>query len=70
MSPPCCMLTGGMPADNLQMILSPHSSISMTQLLTHSVAHSTKPSSRPKTKNQPLKKILSLVFSGVKVVKN
>ena len=38
-------------------------SLSMTQLLTHSVAHSTKPSSRPKTNNQPLKKFLSLVYS-------
>ena len=37
--------------------------VSMTQLLTHSVAHYTKPSSRPKTNNQPLKKFLSLVFS-------
>ena len=37
--------------------------VSMTQLLTHSVAHSTNPSSRPKTNNQPLKKFLSLVFS-------
>ena len=44
--------------------------LSMTQLLTHSVAHSTKPSSRPKTNNQPLKKFLGLVFSWVKVVKN
>ena len=37
--------------------------ISMTQLLTHSVAHSTKPSSWPKTNNQPLKKFLGLVYS-------
>ena len=37
--------------------------ISMTTLLTHTVAHSTKPSFRPKTNNQPLKKFLSLVLS-------
>ena len=30
--------------------------ISMTSLLTHTVAHSTRPSFRPKTINQPLKK--------------
>jgi hypothetical protein len=34
-------------------------SISMTQLLTHTVAHSTRPSFRHKTNNQPTKKILS-----------
>ena len=45
-------------------------SISMTQLLTHSVAHSTEPSSRPKTNNQSIKKFLSLAVSCVKVVKN
>ena len=44
--------------------------ISMTSLLTHTVAHSTKPSFRPKTNNQPLKKFLSLAVSWVKVVKN
>ena len=32
--------------------------ISMTQLLTHSVAHSTRPSSRPKTNNRSIKKFL------------
>ena len=37
--------------------------ISMTTLLTHTVAHSTKPSFRPKTNNQPLKKFLSLALS-------
>ena len=37
--------------------------VSMTQLLTHSIAHSTKPSSRPKTSNQSIKKFLNLVFS-------
>ena len=31
--------------------------ISMTTLLTHTVAHSTKSSFRPKTNNQPLKKV-------------
>ena len=37
--------------------------VSMTQLLTHSVAHSTKPSSRPKTNNQPtIKKFLGLAI--------
>ena len=41
--------------------------ISMTSLLTHTVAHSTKLSFRPKTNNQP---ILSLSVSWVKVVKN
>ena len=34
--------------------------ISMTQLLTHTVAHSTRPSFRPKTNNQPTINILSL----------
>ena len=37
--------------------------ISMTTLLTHTVAHSTKPSFRPKTNNQPLKKFLGFVLS-------
>ena len=34
--------------------------ISMTQLLTHTVAHSTRPFFRPKINNQPTKKFLSL----------
>ena len=34
MSPPCRMLTGGMPADNLQMILSPHSSMCTSTYVT------------------------------------
>ena len=34
--------------------------VSMTSLLTHTVAHSTRPSFRPKINNQPLKKFLSL----------
>ena len=42
---------------------------SMTSLLMHTVAHSTEPSFRPKINNQPLKKLLSLAFSWVKVVK-
>ena len=37
--------------------------ISMTQLLTHTVAHSTMPSFRPKTNNQPIKKFLSLALT-------
>ena len=37
--------------------------VSMTTLLTHTVAHSTKPSFMPKTNNQPLKKFLSLSLS-------
>ena len=44
--------------------------VSMTSLLTHTVAHSTRPSFRPKTNYQPLKKFLSLVVSWVKVGKN
>ena len=44
--------------------------ISMTSLLSHTVAHSTRPSLRPKTNYQPLKKFLSLAVSWVKVVKN
>ena len=44
--------------------------VSMTSLLTHTVAHSTRPSFRLKTNNQPLKKFLSLAVSWVKVVKN
>ena len=42
--------------------------VSMTSLLTHSVAHSTRPSFRPKINNQPLKKFLSLALSWTKVV--
>ena len=37
--------------------------VSMTSLLTHTVAHSTRPSFRLKTNNQPLKKFLSLAVS-------
>ena len=37
--------------------------LSMTTLLTHTVAHSSKPSFRPKTNNQSLKKFLSFVLS-------
>ena len=37
--------------------------VSMTTLLTHTVAHSTKRSFRPETNNQPLKKFLSLALS-------
>ena len=44
--------------------------ISMTSLLTHTVAHSTRPSYRPKINNQPLKKFLGLAVSWVKVVNN
>ena len=44
--------------------------ISMTTLLTNTVAHSTKPSFMPKTDNQPPKKFLSLALSWAKVVKN
>ena len=43
--------------------------VSMTTLLTHTVAHSTKPSFMPKTNNQPPKKFLSVVLSWAKVVK-
>ena len=38
-------------------------SISMTTLLTHTVAHSTKPSFWPKTNNQPHKNFSSLALS-------
>ena len=44
--------------------------ISMTTLLTHTVAHSTKCSFMPKTNNQPPKNVLSLALSCTKVVKN
>ena len=37
--------------------------ISMTQLLSHTIAHSTRPSFRLKISNQPLKKFLSLAVS-------
>ena len=37
--------------------------VSMTTLLTHTVAHFTKPSFMTKTNNQPLKKFLSLSLS-------
>ena len=43
--------------------------VSMTTLLTHTVAHSTKPSFMPKTNNQPPKMFLSLALSCTKVVK-
>ena len=49
---------------------SVHETLSMTTLLTHTVAHSTKPSFMPKTNNQPPKKFLSLTLSCAKVVKN
>ena len=42
--------------------------ISMTTLLTHTVAHSTKPSFM--YNNQPPKKSLSLALSWAKIVKN
>ena len=38
-------------------------SLSMTQLLMHTVAHSTRPSFRSKTNNQPTKKFLSLAVA-------
>ena len=44
--------------------------VSMTTLLTHTVAHSTKCSFMPKTNNQPPKNVLSLALSCTKVVKN
>ena len=44
--------------------------LSMTTLLTHTVARSTKPSFMPKTNNQSPKKFLSLALSLAKVVKN
>ena len=43
--------------------------ISMTSLLTHTVAYSTRPSFRPKTTNQSIKKFVSLAVTSVKVVK-
>ena len=44
--------------------------ISMTTLLTHTLAHSTKRSFMPKTNNHPPKNVLSLALSCKKVVKN
>ena len=44
--------------------------ISMTQLLKHTIAHSTRPSLSPQNNNQPTKKLLILTVSWVKVVKN
>ena len=44
--------------------------ISMTTLLTHTVAHFTRPSFRLKTNNQPLKFFLSVAVSWVKLGKN
>ena len=55
---------------NLIFMILPSKTISMTTLLTHTVAHSTKPSFRPKANNQPLKKFLSLALSWTKGVKN
>ena len=43
--------------------------ISMTSLLTHTVAHSTRLSFRPKTNNQPIKKFLILAVSWLKLSK-
>ena len=51
-------------SDNIMDVLTSNNKhISMTSLLTHTVAHSTRPSLKPKTNNQPFKKFLSLVFS-------
>ena len=55
---------------DLQIIQSTIIYISMTSLLTHTVAHSTRHSYRPKVNNQPLKKFLRLAVSCVKVVRN
>ena len=54
----------------LFVILMTNLFVSMTTLLTHTVAHSTKPSFMPKTNNQPPKKFLSLALSWAKLVKN
>ena len=58
------------PKKGHQLHIPWHKYVSMTTLLTHTVAHSTKPSFRPKTNNQTLKKFLSLALSWTKVVKN
>ena len=47
----------------LKLLLTVQVFISMTSLLTHTVAHSNRHSFRPKTNNQPLKKFLSLAVS-------
>ena len=59
-----------LPAKYARNFLLNRTNLSMTTLLTHTVAHSTKPSFRPKTNNQPLKMFLSLALSRAKVVKN
>ena len=66
-----CCLTGQNPEKGYEVMKFHRVQIlSMTTLLTHTVAHSTKPSFRSKTNNQPLKKFLSLALSCTKVVKN
>ena len=55
-----------LPIDNLkkdQRSVLNNILLSMTTLLTHTVAHSTKPSFMPKTNKQPPKKFLSLLLS-------
>ena len=44
--------------------------VSMTQLLSHTIAHFTGPSFMLKANNQPYKKFLELAFSWVNIVKN
>ena len=58
-----------MPVKTLEntIVLYVAKKVSMTKLLTHTVAHSTKPSFMPKTNNQPPKKFLSLALSWAKV---
>ena len=52
------------------LIMDPFVHGLQTTLLSDTVAHSTRPSLRPKINYQPLKKLLSLAVSWVKVVKN
>ena len=49
--------------DYYSQFLKSNMDISMTSLLTHTVAHSTRHSFRPKTNYQPLKKFLGLAVS-------
>ena len=58
------------PEPELHQSIWPDMHVSMTSLLMHTVAHFTRLYFRSKTNNQPIKKILGLAVTWVKVVKN
>ena len=67
---PCMYLQKWQPQGQFSRPSAVGMGISMTTLLTHTVAHSIKLSFRSKTNNQTLKKFLTLALSCTKVVKN